>query len=449
MSVIASDKHVMVVGLGVTGLSCAHFLKKQGVHFSLWDTRENPPQLETVKADFPNVEIILGELEAERLKSVSEIIMSPGLNTKHPALEEAKKAGVTIRGDIDLFVQHAKAPIAAITGSNGKSTVTSLLGEMAKASGKKLGVGGNIGTPALDLLNDQTELYVLELSSFQLELVHKLNAHSVCLLNISEDHMDRYQSKMEYLQAKQRIFLGAKNIIVNDDEPLSRPLVNQQMKLLHYGLDSLDLNKFSYASDRHGAFLYKGFDTLIDVSELKVSGMHNYSNALAALAMGSSLGLPMDAMLSALREFKGLPHRCEFVREIDGVRYINDSKGTNPGATETAIKSFGMAGPDDARVVLIAGGDSKGSSMEPLVKPMSNFGRKAILFGRDADILSTALEGAVELERAKDLHEAVEIASSTALSGDTVLFSPACASFDMFENFEARGRAFCAEVMAR
>ena len=410
------------------------------------DTREAPPNVDRFKAEFPGVKLVLGALNADTLSMADEIILSPGLDPKHPELIAAAEAGVRVRGDIDVFAEHANAPIAAITGSNGKSTVTVLLGEMAKESGRNVRIGGNLGTPALDLLDDDVDLYVMELSSFQLELVEKLNADVACLLNISEDHMDRYATKLEYLQAKQRIFRGAKTVVVNDDEPLSQPLRSQDMKIVHYGMSGLDLNKFSYSDERLGATLMKGFEALVDITDLNISGTHNYSNALAALAMGTALGLQLDAMLRALKAFKGLPHRCEWVRQVNGVTFINDSKGTNGGACAAAISGFGARLEIGGKIVLIAGGDAKGSLLKELAEPLANYGRFVVAFGADKEIVSNAVIGSVSVVAASDLQEAVKLATEQARAGDVVLFSPACASFDMFRNFEHRGDAFKAEV---
>ncbi|KZX81402.1 UDP-N-acetylmuramoyl-L-alanine--D-glutamate ligase [Oleiphilus sp. HI0009] len=446
MSLIASDKHSLVLGLGETGLSCARFLKRIGRSFSMADTRQNPPNLDQVKNMYPDVAISLGEIADDALCNYSELILSPGLDPKYPAIQKAKEAGVAVRGDIDLFAEHVNAPMIAITGSNGKSTVTTLVGEMAANAGINVRVGGNLGTPALDLLEDDVELYVMELSSFQLELVNKLNADVACLLNISEDHMDRYDSKMAYLQAKQRIFRGAKTVVVNDDEALSQPLQAQGMKILHYGLNSLDLNKFGFSDERLGATLMHGFESLIDVSELKIAGKHNYSNALAALAMGYAAGLPFDAMLNALKNFIGLEHRCEWVRQLNGVTFINDSKGTNGGATAAAIAGYGPQLADGGKVILIAGGDAKGATLHELKKPVTEFTRSVIAFGVDANVIAEAVESILPVTIVDTLRAAVQLASDTAESNDLVLFSPACASFDMYKNFEVRGQAFKDEV---
>lgn len=445
MKAIITDKRYVVVGLGQTGLSCVRYLSDQGKSVMVMDTRENPPGLQELIQTFPQVKVTLGQLDEAALCAADEIILSPGLALSTPEIQAAQSKGVLIRGDIDLFAESAKAPVIAITGSNGKSTVTTLVGEMAKADGINVGVGGNLGVPALDLLSDDRELYVLELSSFQLETTRALNASSVVLLNLSEDHMDRYPSKMAYLQAKQRIFFGAKTVVVNDDEPLSSPMVNTQMTLLHYGLSSPDIQKFSVITEAGQRYLCKGFDALIKVSELKVRGEHNISNSLAALALGDSVGISMRAMLDALKDFKGLAHRCEFVRSVNQVDYVNDSKGTNPGAVVTALNGLGKEIP--GKIVLIAGGDAKGADLSSLLEPVKKFVKALVLIGRDAGKFEDLLASCVPVQRASSMSDAVRSAAKLAKQGDLVLLSPACASFDMFKNYEHRGAVFAEEVM--
>lgn len=445
MTMIATDRRSVIVGAGLTGQSCARFLQRKGRPFLLMDSREAPPNADALIEAFGERNVVTGGLDAQLLKQADEILLSPGVPLSTPEIQEAISAKVPVRGDIDIFAEEAKAPIVAITGSNGKSTVTTLLGEMAKENGTTVAVGGNIGVPALDLLSDEVELYVLELSSFQLETTHALNAEAVTLLNISEDHMDRYPSKMAYLQAKQRIFMGAKQVVVNDDDALSQPLLRQGMKLHHYGMASQDLGKFSVGENEGVPHLFKGFDALVALKEFGLQGRHNVSNILAAMTLGSAMGLRLEAMLSAAKRFGGLPHRCQTVRVLEDVCYINDSKGTNTGATVVAINSFGesIAG----KVVLLAGGVSKDADMAPLKAPMQKYGKAAVVYGQDADSISGALSEVVPLEQAGSFNEAVRKAHDLASAGDAVLFSPACASFDMFQNFEARGEAFCQEVM--
>lgn len=440
------DQRSIVVGLGKTGLSCARYLARQGHVVTVMDTRLEPPCLNEFLAEFSSSQCHLGGLDAKLLQQADQIIVSPGLSLATPEIAQAAKAGVRVRGDVDLFVDAAKAPVVGITGSNGKSTVTTLLGEMALEAGLNVGIGGNLGVPALELLDDKRDLYVLELSSFQLETTASLNAECVVLLNISDDHMDRYASRKDYLSAKQRIFRGARHVVINDDEVLSQPLMKPGMSAVHFGLSQPDVGKFSVLDDAGERYLVRGFDRLMPVREMALKGQHNVSNALAALALGSVVKLPMAAMLAVLRRFGGLPHRCQFVRTVQGVDYINDSKGTNVGAAVTAIRGLGRecAG----KIVLIAGGDSKQADLTPLVPAVRECVRAVILLGQDADKLEKTLKPVAACHRVSDLHAAVQQAHALAQPGDIVLLSPACSSLDMFANFEQRGDIFSSEVRA-
>ena len=444
MSLIASDQFRIVVGLGKSGMSLVRFLAQQGVRFAVADTRANPPELATLQRDYPQVEVRCGELDVDFLCRASELYVSPGLALATPALREAAARGVKMSGDIDLFTRRAKAPIVAITGSNAKSTVTTLVGEMAAAAGRKVAVGGNIGTPALDLLSDDVELYVLELSSFQLETTERLNAEVATCLNVSEDHMDRYDGMQHYHLAKHRIFRGAKQVVVNRDDALSRPLIADQVPCWTFGLGKPDFKRFGLIEEGGEKLLAFQFETLMPTAELKIRGAHNQSNALAALALGHAVGLPFEAMLQTLRNFAGLPHRCQWVRELRGVGYYDDSKATNVGAALAAIEGLGadIAG----KLVLIAGGDGKGADFSALKAPVARFCRAVVLLGRDAELLASALGDAAPLVRVATLDEAVQRAAYLAQSGDAVLLSPACASLDMFKNFEERGRLFAQAV---
>ncbi|WP_027911177.1 UDP-N-acetylmuramoyl-L-alanine--D-glutamate ligase [Pseudomonas sp. URMO17WK12:I4] len=444
MSLIASDQFRIVVGLGKSGMSLVRYLARQGVRFAVVDTRANPPELSTLREQFPQVEVRCGELDVEFLSRASELLISPGLAVATPALQEAAKRGVKLSGDIDLFARAAKAPIVAITGSNAKSTVTTLVGEMAAAAGRKVAVGGNLGTPALDLLADDVELYVIELSSFQLETTELLNAEVATCLNVSEDHMDRYADLPAYHLAKHRIFRGARQVVVNRDDPLSRPMIADQVPCWSFGLGKPDFKRFGLLEENGEKYLAYQFDALLPVRELKVRGAHNQSNALAALALGHAVGLPMAAMLETLKQFTGLAHRCQWVGERAGVSYYDDSKATNVGAALAAIEGLGadIAG----KLVLIAGGDGKGADFSSLRKPVAAHCRAVVLLGRDAEKLAAVLEGAVDIIRVDTLQAAVEQAAAIAQSGDAVLLSPACASLDMFKNFEERGRLFAQAV---
>jgi len=439
MAVIASDRRTLVVGLGNTGLSCVRYLCEKGRELAVADSRAEPPGLAELQAQFPDVPVYLGEFDPEIFASFNELVVSPGVGIAEPAIRKAAENGAVIRGDVDLFAEAADAPIIAITGSNGKTTVTTLVGEMAKAAGVQVAVGGNIGTPALDLLGRGAKLYVLELSSFQLETTHELNALAATVLNVSDDHMDRYATKMDYFQTKQRIFNGCKNAIVNLDDALSTPMARDTLRFLCFGFHRVNPETFSTRDDEHGTWITFGFDNLLLADELGLLGRHNISNVMAALALGHAAGLPMDVMLETARHFKGLPHRCEFVRRVADVDYINDSKGTNVGATVAAIESLV---PKNGKVVLIAGGDGKGADFSPLRDSVSHNCRAVALIGTDAGRIAGALGETVAIHQEGSLAGAVRKAASVAFAGDRVLLSPACASFDMFRDYMDRGDQF-------
>lgn len=446
MSLITSDQFRIVVGLGKSGMSVVRFLARQGVRFAVVDTRENPPERATLERDYPEVNVQYGPLDAEFLASATELVVSPGIAVATPEIQAAANAGVKISGDIELFARHAKAPIVAITGSNAKSTVTTLVGEMALEAGKRVAVGGNLGTPALDLLSDEVELYVLELSSFQLETTDQLNAEVAVCLNVSEDHMDRYTGLGAYHQAKHRVFRGARQVVINRDDALSRPLISEQTPCWSFGLSKPDFKRFGVLEHAGQNYLAFEFTPLMAASELKVRGAHNLSNALAALALGHAVGLEMRPMLDVLKRFTGLAHRCQWVRELRAVSYYDDSKATNVGAALAAIE--GLGADIDGKLVLIAGGDGKGADFSALRAPAAKFCRAVVLMGKDADALEAVLTGAVPVVRVKTLEQAVVHASGIAQAGDAVLLSPACASLDMFKNFEQRGELFARAAQA-
>ncbi len=442
MKVLAADKKSLVVGLGKTGLSCVDFLTRRGHQVIVADSRQDPPGLEQCRMRFPAVDIYCGAFDPDLFLSVDQLVVSPGVSLQEPAIIAARAKGVEVTGDVDIFSRHAKAPIVAITGSNGKSTVTSLVGEMARHAGIRVAVGGNLGVPALDLLDDTVELYVLELSSFQLETTERLGAAVATLLNLSEDHMDRYASYQDYYAAKQRIFRGCRHAVVNIDDLLSQPLVREGMQVTRFGLDYPDFDRFSTQRVEGELVLVNGFEPLIRADELNIKGLHNVSNALAALALGRAAGIPLAAMVAALRAFQGLPHRCELAGRIDGVEYINDSKGTNVGATLTAIKGFGEVAK--GRIILLAGGEGKGQDFAALTDPVAKYVKQALLFGKDAPLIESHLT--CPCQRVASLQDAVVAAQGHARPGDVVLLSPACASFDMFKNYEERGQVFVAAV---
>lgn len=449
MSLIQRDGLRVVVGLGKTGLSCVRFLKSRGYPVAVNDTRENPPGLAELRAEFPDVRVSLGGLDEHLLLSAREIVASPGISVKEPALVSARlNAGIPVVGDIDVFCREVTAPIVAITGSNAKSTVTTLVGLMARNAGIDVGVGGNLGLPVLDMLREQGEqaLYVLELSSFQLETTHSLQAAVAVVLNVSEDHMDRYDSMRDYHAAKHRIFRNCRRFVVNRDDALTRPLIAEAIPNVSFGLNAPDLNQFGVLVEGGEKWLARGREKLLPVAAMKIRGDHNVANALAALALGEAVNLPLAIMLQTLREFAGLPHRCELVAEQEGVAWYNDSKGTNVGSTLAAINGLGNAVA--GKLILIAGGVGKGQDFTPLSAPLAKYAKALVLIGEDGPKIGAAVVDAVPRVLATTLRDAVEKARALAAPGDAVVLSPACASFDMFKNYEDRGQQFVATVRA-
>jgi UDP-N-acetylmuramoylalanine--D-glutamate ligase len=434
----------VIVGLGRTGLSCARYLAARGWQLAVTDTRASPPEHARLMQLHPGIPVRLGGLDPTLLDTARHVIVSPGLAQEDPFFAVARGRGLPIVGDVELFARAAGAPVVGITGTNGKSTVTTLVGRMAARGQLRVRVGGNLGEPALDLLkesNEPAELYVLELSSFQLETTHSLALAAAALLNITADHLDRHHSLEAYSQAKARIFRGCQTAIVNLDDPLVASLVPAGQRRLSFSLrpDSPADYRVAPAGGSEGWLARRG-EPLMPVSELKIRGLHNVGNALAALATGEAIGLPLPAMLAELADFSGLPHRSQWVRQVAGVTYINDSKGTNVGATVAAVS--GLPGP----IVLIAGGDGKGQDFKPLAEALSGKLRQAVLIGRDAPVLAAALEGVCPVMRCGSLEEAVQAASQEAKAGDTVLLSPACASLDMFRDYTERGAVFTRAV---
>ncbi|HEX7114981.1 MAG TPA: UDP-N-acetylmuramoyl-L-alanine--D-glutamate ligase [Steroidobacter sp.] len=431
----------VVVGLGRTGMSCARYLHARGIEFAVTDNRAAPPEAEALKQLAPDARVSFGAFDESLLDGASCVLASPGVSLREPFLERAAARGVPILGDVELFVRQAKAPIVAITGTNGKSTVTTLVAHMAEAAGKEVLAGGNLGRPALDLLEEPTpDLYVLELSSFQLETTRSLSARAAVVLNVTPDHMDRYETVNEYVAAKARIYERCEAAIVNLDDPLVRSIPQKARKVL--GFSVLGDPGADYGVRREGdrIELVRGATRLVAMSELKLTGLHNAANALASLAVCEALDLPQQDCLDALKAFTGLPHRSQWVADIAGVRYVNDSKGTNVGATLAAVA--GMPGP----LVLIAGGQGKGQDFSPLAQALRGKVRHAVLIGQDAKLIADALEDVVITELASDMEDAVRKAARAAQPGDTVLLSPACASLDMFRDYGHRGDAFAEAV---
>lgn len=436
------ERQTLVVGLGLTGLSCVRFLVNKGCNVAVIDSRENPPGLDTLHTEFPDVAVFTGGFDQKVFDSAQQLIVSPGVSLKEKQIQAALHRGLPVLGDIELFAMYAKAPIIAITGTNGKSTVTSLVGLMAVKAGKNVKIGGNLGMPALDLLggNDEADLYVLELSSFQLDTAHHMNAAVSAVLNISPDHMDRYESLQDYIASKQKIYQGNGVMVINRDDQEVVSMINPNRNTRTFGLGEPEDKEFGIRNRKGGYWLVYGDKDLISASDLLVRGKHNLSNALAALAIGRAAKFPLSAMLEALRTFQGLPHRMQWAGEINSVNWYNDSKATNPGATVAALKGFTES------VVLIAGGDGKGADFLPMREAVVHHCRSVVLIGHDAPQIEKVLSGLVTLVHAVDMTDAVNKANEQALPGDVVLLSPACASFDMFSDYQARGDAFMKAV---
>jgi UDP-N-acetylmuramoylalanine--D-glutamate ligase len=443
-SLIASSDYIVVAGLGATGLSCLRYLRRIGRRCVAVDSRYTPPGLASAREEWPDLPLYCGDVPSSILACASTVLVSPGLALSDPLLAPARDAGVPLSSDIEWFLSAAQAPVVGITGSNGKSTVTSLVAAMAARAGRRVAVGGNLGVPALDLLDVDCELYVLELSSFQLERLAKPGLAVAAMLNLSADHIDRHGSMAEYHRAKQRIFLGCRAAVCNRDDALTQPLLPPDVPLLRFGLDAPDLQDFGLCETAEGTALCRGHEALVAVRDVPLAGRHGWSNALAALAIGAAAGLELAPMLQALASFESLPHRCVAVAELDGVRYVDDSKATNPGASAAALAGLG----GDSNVVLLAGGQGKGADFSAWVPLVERHCKAVLLFGEDAPLLETLLAPVVPVQRCLSLQEAVHHAQRLAQPGDLVLLSPACASLDMFDNYADRGRQFAAAVQA-
>jgi len=424
-------RKVVIIGLGITGLSCVDFFLAQGVTPRVMDTRVSPPGLDKLPA---SVERYVGGINSDWLLASDLIIASPGIALAHPALSEAADAGIEIIGDIELFCREAQAPIVAITGSNGKSTVTTLVGEMARAAGWQVGVGGNIGLPALTLLKSPAQLYVLELSSFQLETTHSLKAAAATILNLTEDHMDRYPLGMQqYRAAKLRIYENASVCIVNADDGMTMPVRGVDQRCVSFGIN---LGDYHLNQQQGSTWLRVKGEKVLNTDEMTLVGQHNYTNALAALALADAVNIPRASSLKALTTFTGLAHRFQLVHEAHGVRWINDSKATNVGSTEAALNGLQVKGT----LWLLLGGDGKSADFSPLARYLQGDNVKLFCFGRDGDALATLRPEIAT--RTETMQQAMTQIAAQVKAGDMVLLSPACASLDQFRNFEQRGDQF-------
>jgi UDP-N-acetylmuramoylalanine--D-glutamate ligase len=447
-------RKVLVLGLGDTGRSAIAWLAKRGAQVRAADTRAAPPALGVVKADHPLVPVTLGAFEPALLAGVDTVVASPGLALRDPFLRQALERGIEVVGDIELFARairgRSNARVIGVTGTNGKSTVTALAAGMALAASRRGYPVGNIGVPVLDMLESALvhnvdgveEVWVVELSSYQLETTASLALDAATVLNVTQDHMDRYDSMQAYAAAKERIFLNCRSRILNRDDSVSLGMSRDATDVLTFGL-GVPRNEREWGMDEPRTRLLRGPHALLGVDEIPIPGMHNAANVLAAHALGSAIGLPERQMATAIRQFKGLPHRVQLVAEAGGVRFYDDSKGTNVGASVAALEGF------TSPVVLIAGGDGKGQDFSPLAPAVKARARAVVLIGRDAAVLERALSHTgVTLLRAGSMEEAVAVAHSAARAGDAVLLSPACASLDMFRNYGHRGDVFAAAARA-
>ncbi|MDO8961572.1 MAG: UDP-N-acetylmuramoyl-L-alanine--D-glutamate ligase [Methylophilus sp.] len=445
-----NNQHVLVLGLGETGLSVMRWLRKQGAIVSMADSRLNPPGVEALLQSFPDLKVHTGPFVLDVLMDCDLIVSSPGVPLNEPELQMAIAQGKQVIGDIELFALHrpAASKIIAITGSNGKTTVTTLVGEICKRAGLNTVVAGNIGLPVLDTLDGKApDVYVLELSSFQLETTYSLKVDVATVLNISEDHMDRYPTIEAYATAKARIYDNATLAVVNRDDAASLGLTTTEA--VSFGLnEAQNYSDFGVVEAANGTWLTSGKRKLMPVSDLLIHGQHNVANALAAVALCSNIGVDKSAIIQALRQFTGLPHRVEWVANINDIDFIDDSKGTNVGATCAAIKGM-MKDGKPQKVVLLAGGDGKGQDFTPLLEAVQANARAVVLFGRDAPLIEAVLLASeLPIYDAIDLKEAVAIGHKVASKGDAVLLSPACASFDMFKNYVHRAEVFIDAVKA-
>ncbi|MGZ5079519.1 MAG: UDP-N-acetylmuramoyl-L-alanine--D-glutamate ligase [Usitatibacter sp.] len=437
-------RHVLVLGLGDTGISAIRWLAKRGALLGAADSRAAPPALGALRDERPDLRPHLGAFEESLLEGVDTVVASPGIALREPILRAARRRGIEVVGDIEIFARElrrqGKARVLGVTGTNGKSTVTALASEMAKAASRRSVAIGNIGVPVLDIVDaadfDRLEVAVVELSSYQLETTSSLELDAAAVLNVTQDHLDRYDSMRDYAAAKERIFLNCRTRVVNREDPRTLAMARGAAAAFTFGLD-LPEGDNAWGLDGARARLRRGSRDLMGVEEMAMQGLHNAANALAAHALGTAIGLPERSMADAIRQFRGLPHRVELVAEAQGVRFYDDSKGTNVGATVAALEGF------RSPVVLIAGGQGKGQDFAPLAAAAKGRARSVVLLGQDAPAIAAALDGTgVPIVRVETMDQAVEAAFFGARPGDAVLLSPACASLDMFRDYRHRGEVF-------
>ncbi len=455
-----SENRVLVVGLGKTGLSCARYLAKKGFLVTVTDSRVKPPELDSLKNEYPDITVFTGGFDPDAFNVVEKIIISPGVSLAEPIISEAIERGAEVIGDIELFSQYVNEPIVAITGSNGKSTVTTLLGEMIQRAGLYAKLGGNLGTPVLDLLSETSsadikpDFYILELSSFQLETTYSLNSVASVVLNITADHMDRYRDINHYTGVKKRIYQGSGVVVVNLDDPLVSSLSDdsgnliKKRKKIGFTLNEPEDGAYGLREVAGCIWLARGERKLININDIKIKGRHNLANILAALALAEAIGLPLEKIITCLSDFVGLPHRMQWVGKYKNVDWYNDSKATNVGAAVASVDALADASSNSLskKVILVAGGEGKNADFLPLKKVVEKKVKAVILMGQDAGLIAQALGSNVKIVLVKNMEEAVTNACQQAEEGDSVLLAPACASFDMYSGYEERGLDFINNV---
>jgi UDP-N-acetylmuramoylalanine--D-glutamate ligase len=440
MREFSAEPSVLVMGMGITGASCARYFAARGIGAEFADTRAAPPGTDAILDAMPDARLHTGGQPAVLRPGIRKIVISPGVTMDSPLIAAGRERGVSIVSDIDLFVAECQAPIAAVTGSNGKSTVTSMLGVTLPTSGLSAAMGGNLGTPALDLLSQDKDVYVLELSSFQLERSGPVNAEVAVILNLSPDHLDLHGSMQAYAAAKGRIYLGCRHAVVNRDVRELREWVPEAIPITTFGLGKPKAGEIGIRETARGECIALGDTLLLSVDELPLLGRHNLSNALAALAVGATLGADLHSMAQALKRYRGLPHRMQVVGDTDRVVWVDDSKATNVAAAVMSIAS--IADP----FVLIAGGDAKGASFEMLATALAGRQCSVILLGKDGPEMARVLEPMCEVTLVTDMQEAVATANAIVKPGYTVLLAPGCSSHDMFASFAERGEVFAAAI---
>ena len=430
---------VVIVGLGKTGFSVAKFLHKQGIQFAVVDSRDKPPLNDALLNEYPDTPVFTGGFDSAALEVATHVIVSPGVSLLEQSIQKTIGDGAKLLSDIDLFASATDKPVIAITGSNGKSTVTTMLGAMGNAAEVKTAIGGNLGTPALDLLDKSSDLYVIELSSFQLERTHSLNAKAATVLNVSADHLDRHDDIMDYAKVKKGIFSGNGVMVLNEDDSIVKMMKTEGRDTLAFSV--YGKSDFYLESRESENWLMNAEQPLMRQAELPLEGLHNVANALAALALGTAVGLNSNAMCNALRKFKGLEHRMQRVAKVKGVTWVNDSKATNIGACVAALKGY------QNKVVLIAGGDAKGADMNELIPAIKDKAKCVVLIGKDAAEIERVINGCVPSYIVETIQDAVHIAAKMAVEGESVLLSPACASLDQYASYKERGEKFTAAVL--